>query len=146
MISPAAITASIVHSVLCKSSIAALKDTHNEQNAFGSITKAGGHVGQQSEAIQSVLAKYENVFLISGHLHSGFGPDSYNNVEGVHSINVPSLAIVNKDGTYNNAGTGYIMEVYDDQVIFRARDFAQGTWVTETTGDNSYDIIIELQK
>lgn len=123
-----------------------LKDTHNEMNAFGSITKAGGHVGEQSQDIQNVLSKYKNVFFITGHLHSGFGPDSYNEVDGIHCVNVPSTAIVNKDGTYNNAGTGYIMEVYENEVRFRARDFAQGTWVAETTGEESYDIIIEIEK
>ena len=123
-----------------------LKNTHNEMNAFGSITKAGGHVGEQSQDIQDILSKYKNVFFISGHLHSGFGPDSYNYVDGVHCINVPSLAIENKDGTYNDAGTGYMMEVYEDRVVFRARDFAKGTWVTDTTGDDSYDITIEIEK
>ena len=123
-----------------------LKDTHNEMNAFGSITKAGGHVGQQSQDIQDVLSKYKNVFFISGHLHSGFGPDSYNYVEGIHCVNVPSAAIVNKDGTYNNTGTGYMMEVYEDEVVFRARDFAQGTWVVDTTGEESYDIRIKIER
>lgn len=123
-----------------------LKDTHNEKNAFGSVTKAGGNIGDQSIAIKKILSKYKNVFLISGHLHSGFGPDSYNNVDGIHSINVPSMTIENKDGTYNNAGTGYIMEVYDDVVVFRARDLAQGTWVSDTTGDKSYDITINIEK
>ena len=123
-----------------------LKDTHNEMQAFGSITKAGGSVGEQSQDIQDVLSKYSNVFLVSGHLHSGFGPDSYNKVDGIHCINVPSMSIVNKDGTYNNAGTCYIMEAYENEIIFRARDLAQGTWVAETTGDSSYDIVIELEK
>ena len=123
-----------------------LKDTHNEMQAFGSITKVGGSVGEQSQDIQDILSKYSNVFLVSGHLHSGFGPDSYNYVDGIHCINVPSMSIVNKDGTYNNAGTCYIMEAYEDEIIFRARDLAQGTWVAETTGDDSYDIIIKLEK
>ena len=123
-----------------------LKDTHNEMQAFGSITKVGGSVGEQSQDIQDILSKYDNVFLISGHLHSGFGPDSYNEVDGIHSINVPSFSIVNKDGTYNDAGTGYIAEIYEDQVIFRARDFAKGDWVADITGDSSYDIVIELKK
>ena len=56
------------------------------------------------------------------------------------------MAIENKDGTYNNAGTAYIMEVYKTKVIFRARDLAQGTWVAETTGDSSYDIVVKLAK
>lgn len=123
-----------------------LKNTHNEDLAFGSVTNAGGHVGDQSIAVKKILSKYDNVFFISGHLHSGFGPDSYNNVDGIHCINVPSMAIENKDGTYNNAGTGYIVEVYKTKVVFRARDFLQGVWVAETTGDDSYDITIKIKK
>lgn len=122
-----------------------LKNTHNVEVAWNSPIEGGGTVGDQSIAVKSILSKYENVFLISGHLHSGFGPDSYNNVDGIHSINLPSLTIDNKDGTYNNPGTGYIMEVYEDEVIFRARDFAKGVWVADTTGDSSYDLVIPVK-
>lgn len=123
-----------------------LKATHNVEVAWNSPIEGGGTVGAQSIAVKSILSKYDNVFLISGHLHSGFGPDSYNNVDGIHSINLPSLTIENKDGTYNNPGTGYIMEVYEDEVIFRARDFAQGVWVADATGDSSYDLVIPVVK
>lgn len=123
-----------------------LKATHNVEVAWNSPFEGGGTVGAQSIAVKSILSKYDNVFLISGHLHSGFGPDSYNNVDGIHSINLPSLTIENKDGTYNNPGTGYIMEVYEDEVIFRARDFAQGVWVADATGDSSYDLVIPVVK
>lgn len=121
-----------------------LKATHNVENAWNSSDDTAGTVGEQSDAIKAILSKYENVFLISGHLHSGFGPDSYNNVDGIHSINVPSMSIENMDGTYNNGGLGYILEVYEDEVIFRARDMAKGTWVAETTGDQAYDLVIPL--
>ncbi len=121
-----------------------LKATHNVEVAWNSRDNTAGTVGAQSDDIQAILSKYENVFLISGHLHSGFGPDSYNNVDGIHSINLPSMAIENMDGTYNNGGLGYILEVYEDEVIFRARDMAKGTWVAETTGDSSYDLVIPL--
>lgn len=122
-----------------------LKATHNVEVAWNSPFEGGGTVGAQSDALKGILSKYENVFLISGHLHSGFGPDSYNNVDGIHSINLPSLTIDNKDGTYNNPGTGYIMEVYENEVIFRARDFAQGVWVADATGDSSYDLVIPVK-
>ncbi len=123
-----------------------LKKTHNIDVAWNAPVAGGGSVGAQSFAIKSVLSKYDNVFLISGHLHSGFGPDSYNNVDGIHSINLPSLTINNKDGTYNDAGTGYIVEVTDSEVIFRARDFAKGSWVAKTTGNSSYDLVIPVVK
>ncbi len=122
-----------------------LKDSHNIEQAWGSSIKTGASVGEQSEELQAILSKYKNVFLISGHLHSGFGPDNYNYIDGIHSINAPSMTIENKDGTYNEAGLGFILEVYEDEVIFRARDMADGTWVAETTGDASYDIVIPVE-
>ena len=123
-----------------------LKNTHNVEVAWNSPFEGGGTVGAQSIAVKSILSKYDNVFLITGHLHSGFGPDSYNNVDGIHAINLPSLTIENKDGTYNDAGTGYILEVYEDEVVFRARDFAKGVWVADATGDSSYDLVIPVVK
>ncbi|MBQ4348921.1 MAG: metallophosphoesterase [Clostridia bacterium] len=123
-----------------------LKDSHNIEQAWGSSIKTGASVGEQSEELQAIMSKYKNVFFISGHLHSGFGPDNYNNIDGIHSINAPSMTIENKDGTYNEAGLGFILEVYEDEVIFRARNMAKGVWVAEETGDSSYDIVIPVEK
>ncbi len=92
-----------------------------------------GSIGEQSNEIYDILTSYKNVFFITGHLHTGFGYYTYetisseNNVQG---INVPSVGIDNKDGTYNNPGTGVYVEVTDDQVIFYARDFAEGKFLT----------------
>ncbi len=92
-----------------------------------------GSIGEQSNAVYDIISKYKNVFFITGHLHTGFGQNTYqtinaeNNVQGV---NVPSLGIDNKDGTYNNPGTGLYVEVTPDEVIFYARDFAQGRYLT----------------
>ena len=49
----------------------------------------------------------------------------------VEGINLPSVGIENKDGEYNDAGTGYYVEVYDSSVIFRARDFSKGTYLPQ---------------
>ena len=122
-----------------------LKDSHNIEQAWGSSIKTGASVGEQSEELQAIMSKYKNVFFISGHLHSGFGPDNYNNIDGIHSINAPSLTIENKDGTYNKAGLAFILEVYEDEVIFRARDMAEGAWVADITGESSYDIVIPVE-
>ena len=122
-----------------------LKSTHNVENAWNSPDDKAGTVGAQSVALKAIMSKYENVVLVTGHLHSGFGPDNYNNVDGIHAVNVPSLTIENKDGTYNKSGLGYIVEVYEDEIIFRARDMAKGTWVAETENDASYDIVIPVK-
>lgn len=92
-----------------------------------------GCIGDQTNDVYDILTKYENVFFVTGHLHTGFGKFTYetiseeNNVQGV---NVPSVGIDNKDGVYNNPGTGLFVEVTDSQVIFYARDFRNGKFLT----------------
>ncbi len=92
-----------------------------------------GSIGEQSNEVYDILSSYKNVFFITGHLHTGFGYYTYetiNSENNVQGINVPSVGINNKDGVYNNPGTGMYVEVTDSQVIFYARDFANGKFLT----------------
>lgn len=92
-----------------------------------------GSIGEQNNEVYDIISQYENVFFISGHLHTGFGYYTYQTIDAennVQSINVPSVSIDNKDGQYNNPGTGLYIEVTDDQVICYARDFAEGRFLT----------------
>ena len=112
-----------------------LKLTHNLPTTWGNGTnKEAGSVGDQNDDIRAILTKHAadgNVFLITGHLHAGFSQYSYQNLDGVHSFNVPSLSIENKDGEEGGNGSGltYIVEVYEDEVIFRARNCEKGEWL-----------------
>lgn len=114
-----------------------LKLTHNLPTTWGNGTnKEAGSVGAQNDEIKAVLAKYaadKTVILITGHLHAGFSQYSYEQIEGFHSINVPALSIENKDGEEGGNGSGltYIVEVYDDEVLFRARNCRTGEWLTK---------------
>ncbi len=115
--------------------------THGLPLTWGNGTnKKAGHVGEQSDELEAIMNKYKNVIMLNGHLHTGLGQYNYEKVGNFHSINVPSTSIVNKDGEYNDAGTGYMVEVYADKVVFRARDFAKGTYLPD------YDIEIALVK
>ena len=92
-----------------------------------------GSIGDQTNDVYDILVKYENVFFITGHLHTGFGKYTYetlNTKKNVQAVNVPSVGIDNKDGVYNNPGTGLFVEVTDDEVIFYARDFRNGKFLT----------------
>lgn len=92
-----------------------------------------GSIGDQTNDVYDILTKYENVFFITGHLHTGFGKFTYETLNGennVQGVNVPSVGIDNKDGVYNNPGTGLFVEVTDSQVIFYARDFRNGKFLT----------------
>ena len=112
-----------------------LKLTHNLPTTWGNGTnKEAGSVGDQNDEIKALLAKHaadSTVILITGHLHAGFSQYSYEQIEGFHSFNVPSFTIENKDGEEggNGAGLTYIVEVDDDEVLFRARNCKTGEWL-----------------
>lgn len=106
-----------------------------------------GSLGDQSAAVEEILKDYENVFMISGHVHNGFVNESqaplygYTTVESdgsFHSINLPAYMFPSARGMFMN-GCGYSVEVYDEEVVFRARNFSSGTWYAD------YDVTIELQ-
>ena len=93
-----------------------------------------GSIGAASNEVYDIITSYKNVFFITGHLHTGFGYYTYQTIDAennVQGINVPSAGIDNKDGVYNNPGTGVYVEVTDSEVIFYARDFANGKYLTE---------------
>ena len=112
-----------------------LKLTHNLPTTWGNGTnKEAGSVGDQNDDIKAVLAKHakdSTVVLITGHLHAGFSQYSYQQIEGFHSLNVPALSIENKDGEEGGNGSGltYIVEVYEDEILFRARNCRTGEWL-----------------
>lgn len=116
-----------------------LKGTHGLPTTWGNGTNENaGHIGDQNDELKAILTKHENVILVSGHLHTAFGEYTYQYTDGIHMVNLPSLCIENKDGDYNEAGLGYIVEAYDDEIIFRARDLKKGIWLPE------YDITIPV--
>lgn len=105
-----------------------------------------GGLGDQSDDVEAILKKYENVFFINGHAHSGITSESqeklynYASVESdgsFHSINLPSYMYMSSTGRIAN-GTGFQFEVYDEQVVIRARSFSAGVWYT------LYDTVIPL--
>ena len=94
----------------------------------------------ENNDIKSIMEKYPNVFYISGHIHGGIKSNlaaevcKMSNVEqvnGVTYVSLPTFGIVNSFG-YPWSGTGMQMEVYDDQVVFRPRNFITNAWFTNS--------------
>lgn len=88
--------------------------------------------------VKSVMEKYENVFYLSGHIHGGIKSTAaadyvgFANVEqenGVTYVSLPTYGIINSFGNPVSA-TGMQMEVYEDKVIFRPRNFMTNKWFT----------------
>ncbi|MCQ2483770.1 MAG: metallophosphoesterase [Clostridia bacterium] len=107
-----------------------------------------GGIGEASDDILHIIEKYNNVFYISGHIHAGLSNEKshsfYTSVEkhdGYTLINVPCYEYPDvQRGNYPNNGTGYVIEVYENEVMLRARNFSTGRWLTR------YDETIELIK
>lgn len=116
-----------------------LKNTHGLPITWNSPFDSKGTVGKQSDKLKAILEKYSNAIFITGHLHTGFGEYTYEKLGKTEMINLPSLCINNDYGDYNNPGIGCIVEVYENEILFRARDFAKGKWLPE------YDHTITLK-
>ncbi|MBQ7654850.1 MAG: metallophosphoesterase, partial [Clostridia bacterium] len=86
--------------------------------------------------IHSILKEYDNVFYISGHMHTGikatlvdklFGLSNAEQVDGVTYLNLPTYGIINMFGLFWS-GTGAQLEVYDDEVVFRPICYLTQNW------------------
>lgn len=89
-----------------------------------------GGIGLQSKKVQAVFEKYKNVFFITGHLHYGVSVYSYEDHGRYKCLSAPTVGAGNH-GTYSPDAQGYIVSVYDDKIIMRARIFGKGDFVPE---------------
>lgn len=101
-----------------------LADTHGLPEVW-----KNGDLGEDSAAVKAVLMKHKNVFYLNGHLHDGVYEKSleiFDEENGVYSINLPAFGKDNDYGEFSQTGLGTYVEVYEDSVVFTARDFARG--------------------
>ncbi len=95
-----------------------------------------GGLTAESDKVEAILNKYKNVFYITGHLHNGIAKNSvfgYSSVEkkgNINLVNLPCYMYSGIKGTLAN-GLGFNFEVYDDEVVIRARSFSAGVWYTK---------------
>lgn len=90
-----------------------------------------GDMGEQNDEVRAVMEKYKNVFFINGHLHGGIYErveEVLNEENGVYSLSIPGYRKENNFGM-TDCGVGYYCEVYEDRVIFKARNFLKGEYV-----------------
>lgn len=91
-----------------------------------------GDMGEQNDDVRAVMEKYKNVFFINGHLHGGIFEKTLeilNKDKNVISLSIPCYRKENNFGI-RDCGVGYYCEVYDNKVIFTARNFVKGEQVT----------------
>lgn len=93
-----------------------------------------GHLGEDSDRLYELLTQYDNrILYFSGHLHMGIFNDGSGVVEdgNITFINVPAFGADNDDGDADiqEQGMGFLVEVYEDEVIIRVRNFAEHKWM-----------------
>lgn len=93
-----------------------------------------GHMGDDSDRVYEILKNAQSQILyFSGHLHMGLYNDRREVVydDNVTFINVAGFGVDNTDGDADNQqnGTGQQVEVYEDEIIIRVRDFAKHEWL-----------------
>ncbi|MCL2445936.1 MAG: metallophosphoesterase [Oscillospiraceae bacterium] len=78
--------------------------------------------------VRAILEQRENVFVFNGHWHTI--PLSLSVENGVNYINIPGMhSHVPNGDAYD--GEGLQIEVYDDRVVMRGRNFVRGEWLEE---------------
>lgn len=112
------------------------------------IYEDGGLDPDVTEKVTAIMEKYDNVVFISGHVHTGINGPVLNDLfgfefscveehDGVTYVNLPCYGIVNRYGIPWN-GMGFWMEVYEEEIILRARKFNTSRWYA------NYEFTIEL--
>ena len=84
-------------------------------------------IGQGHDRYAALVTKYPNTFVIVGHMHYYI---RFGRLYGAHvtpEIWVPCLSMMDENGEANDkTGLGYLLEVYDDEVVFRGMNFYEG--------------------
>ncbi len=110
-------------------------------NALGTYTGDMWN-GTETAVFESLLRKYPNTVLFTGHTHLRFEMEAddenanYGNAFGIHDIHIPSVSapryrVTADDGTVSitedpSLSQGYICDVYENHIVLRAIDFITG--------------------
>ncbi|MBQ7543155.1 MAG: metallophosphoesterase [Clostridia bacterium] len=87
-----------------------------------------GSVGWESDKLRAVLEKHCNVIFITGHLHYGVSAFTYEDHGAFKALSVPTVGVVNH-GEETTDTQGYVLSVYDDHILARARIFGEGRYL-----------------
>lgn len=102
--------------------------------------------GTTGAVFKSLTGHYKNMVYFHGHTHMSFECQkdvsyaNYDKMHGCHSVHIPSLAAVktlDSTGTGydvdSTKGMGYVVDVYENHIVLRGRDFANNKFVPIAT-------------
>ncbi|MEE1321746.1 MAG: metallophosphoesterase [Acutalibacteraceae bacterium] len=83
--------------------------------------------GVEGDALAKLLSSYDKLLYIYGHTHDQLGDDNFSQQGGVNTINLPRSSEV----VDYAPGDGVVVEVYEDEILVRGRNFITGEWLGE---------------
>lgn len=106
-----------------------LVDTHWRSNILNGF-------GLEDEKVKDILRKYPQTILTCGHIHNGFGVTEAVVRDFGTTVEVPSFN--GSENGYHEKGIGYVVDVYKNKILYRARNFCKSEWLPE------YDMEVKL--
>lgn len=82
---------------------------------------------RDSEELALLLQKYDNLLYFHGHYHNELGADNFYELYDIDCINLPKAT----EYVEFEPGKGIIVEVYEDELVVRSRDFIKGEWIDD---------------
>jgi len=82
---------------------------------------------EEGQKLRKILTQRPNVFLFSSHTHHALGPGMVDSRSGFTAVATSSVAKPARRALADSQGV--IVEVYDDKVVLKGRDFHHHTWV-----------------
>ena len=77
-----------------------------------------------ADSLMNLLSQYD-VLYIHGHIHDDLDAANFYERGGVKCINLPRCTEI----TEYEAGDGIVVEIYEDEIVVRGRDFIKGEWI-----------------
>lgn len=75
--------------------------------------------------LADLLKEYGCELFVHGHIHDDLDSANFYNSYGVDCINLPRVTEVHQ----YEAGDGIVVEVYENEIVVRGRDFIKGEWI-----------------
>lgn len=83
-------------------------------------------------SLEELLNSYNNVFYFYGHTHWDLNEQyTFGQHQGFYSVNLPRCTerAENEDTPITEYGVGMQVEVYEDEVVLRMRNYYEGEWI-----------------
>lgn len=101
-----------------------------ENTVYGSMR---WHAGLKDTRLMDLLRNYPQVILFSGHSHYILNHPKSIYQDGFTMVNTSSVSYTwFEGGRIPDLSQGYVVEVYDGRVEFKAREFSNQTWISTT--------------